>query len=100
VLALSVLLVSGACGGSEKPPGPNLGDQAGALMNDTRVVREAQAAVNVVVRATGDCDEVKATKDEALRQLDEAAPRVRTVGGQQQLDALRKRLNAVVESCP
>lgn len=93
-LALCALGVAlAACG---RDPGKDTAN----VVSDTEILREASAAVNEVVRQAGDCEAMKPGLEPARRSLDEAAGRVRTATGQATLDALRKRLDGLVEVCP
>ena len=69
------------------------------MASDTAVLRDVQDAVNTLVRAGGDCEAVGAAKATALRKLDQAAPKVRTIAGQQTLETLRKQAGAVIGAC-
>lgn len=91
-----VLLFGFGCG-SPPPPERTAASDAAA---DTQALREANAAAGPVVRATGDCAAVKAAAPNALRELDEIAPRVRTGAGQMSLDLLRKQVQDAVNICP
>jgi hypothetical protein len=83
---------------AEKPG--DLGTATANIVADTATLREAQGAVNEVVRNAGDCEAAKPAIPEANRKVEEAAGRVRTAAGRATLDALRNRLNAIAQSCP
>lgn len=82
------------------PAAKDIGAQAADVVSDTAALREANAAANPVVRAAGDCDAVKAALPEANQRLDAAAGSVRTISGRTTLDAIRKRVNTIAETCP
>ena len=67
---------------------------------DTQVMEDAQAAVNEVVRATGDCELAKPAIARANAQLDEAARHVRTAAANATLDTLRRQVRQVQDMCP
>src|SRR5690242_7860781 len=66
--------------------------QLGDIAADNVTMKEATAAAEGVIRSAGDCDAVKAAEPEALRQLDEIKPRLRTGAAQTALAALRKQV--------
>jgi hypothetical protein len=82
------------------PAAKDIGAQAADVVSDTAALREANAAANPVVRAAGDCDAVKAALPEANQRLDAVAGSVRTVSGRTTLEAIRKRVNTIAETCP
>jgi hypothetical protein len=82
------------------PAAKDIGTQAADVISDTDALREANAAANPVVRAAGDCDAVKAALPEANRRLDAVAGSVRTATGRTTLEAVRKRVNTIAETCP
>ena len=82
------------------PPPKDIGAQAADVVSDTAALREANAAANPVVRAAGDCDAVKAALPEANQRLDAVAGSVRTISGRTTLEAIRKRVNTIAETCP
>jgi hypothetical protein len=105
VLALFVAGSLAGCKAKEAaaPPADKPGDLGTATANiaaDTATLREAQGAVNEVVRAGDDCDAVKQALPEANRQIDAAAGKVRTPAGRSTLDTLRSQVNAIARSCP
>lgn len=101
-------LVLGGCGGNGgsqpagqgSPASDGLASRATDAAADTRVLSEAQDAANTVVRATGDCDAVKAAMPEALRALDVAAGKLRTATARDSLARLREQLRKVADACP
>jgi hypothetical protein len=94
-LALAACVLLAACRSEEQ-----VGQDAANVASDTEVLREASAAANAVVRAAGDCEAVKAGLDEARQSLDDAEARVTTATGRTTLDALRKRLEGIADTCP
>ncbi len=82
------------------PAAKDIGAQAADVVSDTNALREANAAANPVVRAAGDCEAVKAALPEANRRLDAVEGSVRTVTGRTTLEAIRKRVNTIAETCP
>jgi len=94
-LLLLTLPLAAACSG-----GSDLGESAGQAGGDTRVVKEAQAAVNEVIRNTTDCAAARAAWPEAQRKLDEADKAVQTATGRTTLQMLRKQARTVIDNCP
>jgi hypothetical protein len=94
VLALAVV----AAGCEKKQSG--LEKDAANLVSDTRVLEEASAAANDVVRNASDCDAVKAALPETKRKLEEAGKRVRTLTGRASLDSLNKQVANIAGACP
>jgi outer membrane murein-binding lipoprotein Lpp len=99
---MGVLLLAGCRGRPEPSPTPaqDLGSQTARIVNDTDVFRDAQDAVNAVVRNATDCEAAKAAMPEANRKIEEAAGRIQTAAGRTTLDALRAQVNRVAELCP
>jgi hypothetical protein len=85
---------------AQKEKGKDVASQAESVLNDQRVLREANAAVNEVVRLTGDCEALAVVLPEAQRKLDEAESRVQTATGRQSIIALRTRIRGSAELCP
>lgn len=102
--SLLLSLAAAACGGGGKPqPSPSssgVGAQVKAMEMDISTMREATAAANDVIRAAGDCDAARPLIAAANARLDEAARKVQTGAGQQDLAALRKKVRDVAENCP
>ena len=94
-IAFTAALLTAACQSESQ-----VGKDAANIASDTDVLREASAAANVVVRAAGDCEAVKAGLDEARRSLDDADARVTTATGRTTLEALRKRVEDIADTCP
>jgi hypothetical protein len=89
-----------ACSGSQPAPREDsLGGQTAAITADTETLRQAQAAVNEVIRNVGDCPALNAAVANAEREIDSAAQKLKTVTGQQTLDTLRKQVRTAVDAC-
>jgi hypothetical protein len=101
LFCLGVLLVRCGKGGepSAAKPKQDLGAQTANIASDTAVLRDAQDAVNQVIRAGTDCDAVKPAYAEAIRRLDEATAKLRTPAGRATLDALRTQAGSIAHSC-
>ena len=87
-LALTVLA---ACGSGAPRPSPSpsgIGAQVKGMEQDMETMREANAAVNDLIRASGDCDAAKPLIPAAYARLDEIARKMQTGSGQQTLDSL------------
>jgi hypothetical protein len=101
LLVGALLIVSGTallgCKGEMKG---SLGEKAGNMVNDERVLKEVTAATNRVVASAGDCDAIKGALPEASRALADALPKLRTPTGRATLEALRTRVNAAAQMCP
>jgi hypothetical protein len=96
-------LVALACGGGKPEPSPSpsgVGAQVKALEQDMAVMREATAAANDVIRASGDCDAARPLLAAANPRLAEAARQTHTGGGRETLEALRKKVRDVADGCP
>jgi proline dehydrogenase len=94
--AWPLLLLLAACGEGQK----DLGSQTADVISDTEALKQANAAANRVIRAAGDCEAVKAALAETSRVLDEVQQKVRTETGRTTLDALRKQVRTIAETCP
>ena len=97
-VALSTLALFGC--GEKKERSDDIGVQTGRIASDTRVLGDAQAAVNEVVRNGADCEAARPAIPEANRKIDEAAGRVQTAAGRATLDAMRVQVKRVAEICP
>ena len=97
LLMLPVLL--GSCKKGKDEP-KDIGEQMRDVAADTEVMRDAQAAVNEVVRAAGDCELAKPAIAAAMMKLDEAERNVRTAASNATLDTLRKQVKNVQNACP
>jgi outer membrane murein-binding lipoprotein Lpp len=97
------LLLLAACGAGKPEPSPSpsgVGAQVKGMEQDMGTMREAIAAANDVIRASGDCDAARPLIAAANSRLDEAARKIQTGAGQQTLDALRKKVKDVADGCP
>ena len=102
--ALGLLLPSCGCakGGAGASPAPQggLGQDVGDIAYDLKIVRSAQGAANEVLRASGDCDAVKAALPGAQAALDDALSKVRTGMSRTTLARLKKQISDVAGACP
>lgn len=92
---LSLVLAAGCGGGT----GNDAGSATAKIVSDNRVVKEAEAAANEVVRSAGDCDAVKAAYPDAIAKLDAAEPQAKTQTGRTILQTLRKQVKTAGEAC-
>ena len=98
-LLLASVALAG-CGKKSKDDPKDLGEQMRDVEADTQVMRDAQAAVNEVVRAAGDCEVAKPAIAAANMKLDEVSRYVRTAAANSTLDTLRKQVRQVQDMCP
>jgi hypothetical protein len=100
--ALSALLVLPALAGctKSKDEPKDIGEQMRDVAADTQVMQDAQAAVNEVIRAAGDCELAKPAIAAATMKLDEVERHVRTAAANSTLDTLRKQVRQVQDMCP
>jgi hypothetical protein len=99
VLLLVPVLMTGGCKKGKDEP-KDIGEQMRDVEADTQVMRDAQSAVNEVLRAGSDCDMAKPAVALAIAKLDEAGRRVRTAAANATLDSLRKQVKTAQDSCP
>ena len=99
-LALTVLAACGAGGPRPSPSPSGIGAQVKGMEQDMETMREANAAVNDLIRASGDCDSAKPLIGAANARLDEIARKMKTGAGQQTLDSLRKKVKDIADNCP
>ena len=78
----------------------NIGDQTADITSDTRVLGDASAAVNAVIRVQDDCEQARPLIPAAEAALKTAAERVRTVTGRTTLDGLKSQLQGISQNCP
>ena len=104
-VGLCVWLV--ACGGNRspepdktEPAKKDLGTAVGDTAADTDALREANTAVNAVIRNATDCEVAKPAVAEAYTKLDEVDRALKTATGKVTLAALRKQVDRVAEVCP
>jgi hypothetical protein len=95
IFACCAVLVTTACSKKDDP-----GAATANVASDTRVLKQAQDAVNEVLRNAADCDAAKAALATAQSALDEADRNVRTPTGQQTLQTLRAQVRTIVQNCP
>jgi hypothetical protein len=98
VLALAVLALG--CDKKEDAAAKDIGQQTADITADTETLREANAAVNEVVRNAAECEAARPAVATANQKLDEAGGRVRTATGRQTLEALRVQVRRVSDLCP
>jgi len=84
--------------GKDEPK--DIGEQMRDVEADTQVMRDAQAAVNEVVRAASDCEAAKPAIAGARIRLNEAAKHIRTAAANATLDTMRKQVRQVEDLCP
>lgn len=77
----------------------NIGDDTADIASDTRVLGEASAAVNEVIRIQDDCELARPAIPKAQAALDEAGKRVRTIAGRASLDAMRAQVRGLSQAC-
>jgi len=99
-VSVSIGLAAGGCKSKDEPRTKTIGDQRRDVEVDTRVMRDAQAAVNEVIRASGDCELAKPALAAANMKLDEAAANIRTSSGNVTLQTMRKQVRQVEDLCP
>jgi hypothetical protein len=77
----------------------DIGQQTADISSDTRVLGDASAAVNDVIRVQDDCDAARPLIPKANAALDTASARIRTVTGQATLDGLKNQLRTIAQNC-
>ena len=97
-LLVVFLLVTAGCS-DEDAEEKGLGQQVGDTISDTRLMKEANAAVNQIIRNAADCEVVKASIDDVNRKLDEVAAKIHTATGMTMLETLRKQAKKVTDTC-
>jgi hypothetical protein len=90
-----------ACGGvkQEEDRQRDIGQQTADVSSDSRVLGEASAAVNEVIRVQDDCEAARPLIPKAQAAVDEAAGRVRTATGRTTLEGLKTQLRTIASSC-
>jgi hypothetical protein len=90
------------CGGIEEAEKRerNIGDQTADITSDTRVLGDASAAVNAVLRVQDDCAQARPLIPAAEEALRTANERVRTVTGRTTLSGLESQLRNIAQNCP
>jgi hypothetical protein len=96
--ALLPLMLVGCKKPKDEPK--TIGDQMRDVEVDTQVMRDAQAAVNEVIRASSDCELAKPAIAAANMKLDEAARSIRTAAGNNSLATMRKQVQTAQDLCP
>jgi hypothetical protein len=96
--ALLPLMLVGCKKPKDEPK--TIGDQMRDVEVDTQVMRDAQAAVNEVIRASSDCELAKPAIAAANMKLDEAARNIRTAAGNNSLATMRKQVQTAQDLCP
>lgn len=77
----------------------NIGQQTADISSDTRVLGDASAAVNDVIRVQDDCDAARPLIPKANAALETASARIRTVTGMATLDGLKNQIRTIANSC-
>ena len=98
-LVLVVALTGCGAVKNEENRQKNIGQQTADISSDTRVIGEASAAVNEVIRIQDDCDAVRPLIPKANAALETASARVRTVAGRATLDGLRNQVRTIALAC-
>jgi hypothetical protein len=98
-IVLAVALAGCGAVKNEENRQKNIGQQTADISSDTRVLGEASAAVNDVLRVQDDCDAVRPLVPKANAALETASARIRTIAGQATLDGLKSQVRAIAQSC-
>jgi hypothetical protein len=98
---IAVAVALAACGGIKdaEQRERNIGDQTADITSDTRVLGDASAAVNAVVRVQDDCEQARPLIPAANEALETATARVRTSTGRTTLDGLKNQLRTITQTC-
>ena len=100
-VSMAGVLAAGGCKKSkDEPKTKTIGDQTRDVEVDTRVMHDAQAAVNEVIRASADCEMAKPAIAAANMKLDEAARNIRTASGNVTLETMRRQVRQAQDLCP
>jgi hypothetical protein len=100
--AIAALLALAACGAGQPAPSPSpsgLGAELKAMELDMNSMKEANAAADDVIRASGDCEAARPLIAAANARLNEVERKLQTATGKQTLEAMRKKVRDVAESC-
>ena len=100
VVACAAVLAACSPVKNEEDRQKDIGQQTADITSDTRVLADAQAAVNEVIRNQDDCAVARAAIPRANEELDKAADRVRTTTGRTTLDGLRAQVRTISQNCP
>ena len=98
LLVPALFFAVGCKKGKDEPK--DIGEQMRDVEADTQVMRDAQAAVNEVVRAASDCEAAKPAIAGAKIRLNDAAKHIRTAAANATLDTMRKQVRQVEDLCP
>jgi len=96
---LAVVLIGCGSVKDEEKRQENIGQQTADISSDTRVLGEASAAVNDVIRVQDDCDAARPLIPNANAALETASARIRTVTGKMTLDGLKNQLRTIAQNC-
>jgi len=99
-IVLAVALAGCGAVKDEENRQKNIGQQTADISSDTRVLGEASAAVNDVLRVQDDCAAARPLIPNAKTALETASARVRTVTGRATLDSLKAQLRTIDVNCP
>lgn len=97
---LAVVLIGCGAVKDEESRQKDIGQQTADISSDTRVMGEASAAVNDVIRVQDDCAAARPLIPKAEAELQKASERVRTVAGRTTLDGLKSQLRNIANNCP
>jgi hypothetical protein len=98
-IVLAVTLAGCGAVKDEESRQKNIGQQTADIASDTRVLGDASAAVNAVLRVQDDCEQARPLIPAANDALATAAERVRTVTGRASLDGLKSQLRNIAQNC-
>jgi hypothetical protein len=99
-VSLSLLLLAG-CEGEVVDFGEPLqiGEQGGAAIGDSDLMKEATSIANRVIRNGADCEAVKANIQEVNRKLDEIEAKLQTGTGKTAIEATRNQVKNIADAC-
>ena len=100
VVACAAVLAACSPVKNEEDRQKDIGQQTADITSDTRVLADAQAAVNEVIRNQDQCDVARPAIPRANEELDKAADRVRTAAGRTTLEGLRAQVRTIAQNCP
>ena len=98
-IVLAVALAGCGAMKDEENHQKDIGQQTADISSDTRVLGDASAAVNDVIRVQDDCDAARPLIPKANAALETASARVRTVTGKATLDGLKSQLRTIAQNC-
>lgn len=101
-LVIAVACALAACGGvkQEQERQKDIGQQTADITSDTRVLEDASAAVNEVIRNQDNCDVARPAIVKANAELEKAEGRIRTITGRTTLDGLKSQVRTISNNCP